>query len=292
MKNLTFILLTVLGLSSCSEYNSVVKSDDYGRKFDLANEIYDKGSRPKFDKHGNPKVNGDGDVIVKSNTLLRSITLYEQVYERMPKSSEGELSYFRIGKAYYLAGDYYMGGYYLGVFPKRFPFSPKAEEAMFLSAMCSVHNSPTFSLDQNETEIAIANLQGFLSNFPNSVLVDSCNHIIDRLYLKLETKDYESVYLYNKTGNYNAAVTSALTFMEDHPMSKYEEDVYFILVDNSILLAKNSIDSKKKERIENAIERYRNFAVRYPESNDLKSLNFRIGNLEEELKVIELSSNN
>lgn len=291
MKKFAFILLALLGLSSCSEYNSVVKSDDYGRKFDLANEIYEKGSRPNFDKNGNPKVNGDGDIVVKSNTLLRSVTLYEQVYERMPKSGEGELSYFRIGKAYYLSGDYYMGGYYLGVFPKRFPFSPKAEEAMFLSAMCSVHNSPTFSLDQNETEIAIANLQGFLYNYPNSILVDSCNHIIDRLYFKLEKKDYESVLLYNKTSNYSAAVTSALTFMEDHPMSIYEEEVYYILVDNSVLLAKNSIENKKKERIENAIERYRNFAVRYPESNELKALGPRIGDLEEELKVIELSSN-
>ncbi len=291
MKKTLFTILGIALLYSCSDYNAVVKSDDYVRKYELANEIYEKGTRPKVDKNGNPKVDGDGDVKVKSNTLLRSITLYEQVYERMPKAPEGEDSYFKIGKAYYLAGDYYMGGYYLGVFPKRFPFSPRAEEAMFLSAMCSVHNSPSYSLDQYETEIAIANLQGFLTNYPNSVLVDSCNHIIDRLYYKLEKKDYEAVMLYNRTSQYNAAVTTAATFLADHPMSEFEEEVFFVLVDNSILLARNSIENKKKERIENAIERYRNFAARYPESNKLKGLSSRIEELEFMLKEIEARTN-
>jgi outer membrane protein assembly factor BamD (BamD/ComL family) len=72
----------------------------------------------------------------------------------MPKTGEGELSYFRIGKAYYEEEDYYMAGYYMGAFTQRFPFSAKAQEAMFLSAMCSVKNSPEESLDQTETEQA------------------------------------------------------------------------------------------------------------------------------------------
>lgn len=284
MKELIFIIALGAVLSSCSEYGEVVKSDDYSRKIELANKLYDQGSKPKYGKNGAPKLNSDGNPKVNGNTLLRSVTLYEQIYERMPKTVEGETAYFRIGKAYYLAGDYYMGGYYLGVFPKRFPFSAKAEEAMFLSAMCSVHNSPNYSLDQNETELAINNLQDFLTNFPRSVLVDSCNHIIDRLYFKLEKKDYEAVMLYNKTNNYSAAVTTAMTFIDDYPMSRYEQEVNHVLVENSILLAEMSIESKKKERIEQAIERYRTFALRYPEDGDLKILGNRISTLEEELQ--------
>jgi len=33
---------------------------------------------------------------------VRSIALYEQIYQKMPKTGEGELAYFRIGKAYYI----------------------------------------------------------------------------------------------------------------------------------------------------------------------------------------------
>ena len=258
-----FVTFSVI-LSSCSDYNEVVKSDDYKRKLDMANEYYDNGITPIVKKNGKQKV--------KKNTILRSVTLYEQIYQRMPKTGEGELAYFRIGKGYYLAGDYYTGGYYLGQFSQRYPYSVKAEEALFLSAMCSVNNSPDHTLDQQETKLAINDLQQFIDRFPNSYLVDSCNHIIDRLHSKLVQKDYEAVLLYAKTERFRSAVSSAETYLEDHPMSIHEEEVNFILVENSYLLAKNSVDTKKVERIEQTIERYRNFVGLFPESAYMKTL--------------------
>ena len=92
VKNILIISFFHVMLSSCADYNKVVKGDDYERKFQLANELF-------TDKQ-----------------YLRSVTLYEQVYQRMPKTGEGELSYFRIGKSYYEVEDYYMAGYYLGAF--------------------------------------------------------------------------------------------------------------------------------------------------------------------------------
>lgn len=241
---LSFSLLIVL-LASCSGYNSTLKSDDYAAKFQMANELYDNGQE------------------------VRSIALYEQVYQRMPKTGEGEISYFRLGKSYYIGGDYYMAGYFLGQFAQRYPVSPKAEEALFLSAMCSVQNSPEASLDQNETELAIYDLQQFINRYPNSILVDSCNHTIDRLRYKLEEKDYKSVKLYSKIESYRAAVSSAETFLTDFPMSTFKEEIHYILIQNSYLFAKNSIDNKKMERIDETTERYRNFVAEFPESKYL-----------------------
>lgn len=232
----------LFALTACNGYNKVLKSDDYNEKFEMANELYDKGQE------------------------VRSIALYEQVYQRMPKASEGEVAYFRIGKAYYLGKDYYMAGYFLGQFNQRFPFSPKAEEALFLSAMCSVQNSPEASLDQHETELAINDLQQFVNRYPNSTLVDSCNQTIDRLRFKLEVKAFKSVQLYSKTENYRAAVSSAETFMQDYSRSQFKEEVYYILVRNSFFYAKNSVDNKKTARIAEAKERYTTFVAQYPES--------------------------
>ncbi|MEY3746413.1 MAG: hypothetical protein RIQ76_954 [Pseudomonadota bacterium] len=260
MKNLISVFFTavlILLVASCSDYNEVVKGDDYTRKFEMANAYFEKGSTPKSKARKNPeKVKAPE---MSKNDLLRSVTLYEQIYQRMPKTGEGELAYFRIGKAYYFAEDYYMAGYYLGAFTQRFPFSPKTQEALFLSAMCSVSNSPEKSLDQNETELAINNLQQFIDTYPESVLVDSCNKIMDKLRFKLESKDYDAVKLYAKTQNYRAAVTTASTFLEDYPRSVYKEEIYYLLVLNSYYLANNSIDNKKCERIEHTIERYSEF---------------------------------
>jgi outer membrane protein assembly factor BamD len=270
MKN-TFIIsiIAFVALStSCSEYNKVVKSEEYERKLLFANEYYQRGSSPKI-KHEGKKNQKE---VINSNVLLRSVTLYEQIYQRMPKTSEGELSYFRIGKAYYLSDDYYMAGYYLGMFGQRFPYSVKAEESLFLSAMCSVNNSPQAPLDQTETELAINDLQQFIDKYPSSTFIDSCNTIIDGLRSKLERKAFNDVALYDKTNRYGAAVSSATTFLDDYPMSTFKEEVYFVLVENSYLLAKNSVESKKTSRIKETIERYNTFVTLFPTSEKVRTL--------------------
>ena len=71
--------------------------------------------------------------------------------------------------------------------------------------------------------------------------------------------------MYAKTEQYHAAVSSGLTFINDYPKSEYLEEIHYILVKNSYLLSKNSIESKKMERIEDTFERYRTFVELFPE---------------------------
>lgn len=239
-----FILIT-----SCSDYRRVLRGDDYQLKFELSNELYDKS---EFD---------------------RCITLFEQVYQHSPKSPEGELSYFRLANSYFKNEDYNMAGYYFNNFVERFPYSKKIEDASFLEALCSVNNSPKYALDQSETILAINNVQQFVDIFPQSVLVDSCNKIIDRLKFKLELKDFDAVKLYSKTENYKAAVTSCEIFMDKYINSRFIEEVNFLYVKNSIFLAKNSIENKKEERIEQSKERFLNFVKNYDKSIYFKELN-------------------
>lgn len=258
------LLLSLLLLVSCSEYNKVLKGDDYSRKFTLANDLYE---RKKW---------------------MQAVSLYEQVYQRSPKSGEGELSYYRIGKAYYADEDYYMAGYYFGSFFDKFPYSQKVEEAFFLKALCSVKNSPGSSLDQQETELALNDVQQFIYLFPNSDRVDTCNLIMDKLREKLEKKEFDNIRLYAKTMNYKAAVVSSETFLVDFPTSKYREEVIYLNIINSYLLSDNSVEEKKKERIEKTIETYRTFVSLFPDSKYRKELDNLHENLQKQLLAGEL----
>lgn len=260
---LTLVVFLLALLTACSSYTKVLKGEDYNRKFEVANEYFD------------------------NKKYMQSIPLYEQVYQRFPKQSEGEISYFRIGKAYYLSDDYYMGGYFLGQFTVRFPYSTKVEEATFLSAMCSVNQSPQRSLDQTDTEVAINSLQQFIDRFPNSDLIDSSNVIMDKLRFKLESKEFEAVKMYSKTMNYRAAVTSAEIFIGNYPMSTYKEEARYILVNNSYLLTKHSIDTKKLERTEQTLERYRTFVMEFPTSKYVKTLKSVKDEMEKQLAILE-----
>ena len=245
-----------LVFASCSNYNRIVKGDNYAEKFDLANSLYDEGE------------------------YLRSIVLYEQIYQHSPKSGEGELAYYRLGQSYYNSEDYYMAAYYLSSYVQRFPYSNKNEDVMFLAALCNVNNSPQASLDQTETNEAINSVQLFIDRYPNTKYLDSCNQIIDRLRFKLETKDYTHVTLYAKTEKYRAAVSAASIFLEKYPGSTYSEEVYYLMVKNSYFLAMNSVESKKSKRIEDTYERMRNFEAAFKDSKYRKELNTYINRLE------------
>jgi outer membrane protein assembly factor BamD len=235
MKYILFISLLSLMLVSCSDYQKVVKSDNYEEKADVADRLYDKGAYEK------------------------ALTLYEQVYQRFPQTGRGQLAYYRLAKSYYSLEDYYMAGYYFNNFSKRYPSSEKVEECLFMTGICSVKSSPEPSLDQEETYLALNDFQLFVQRFPNSDLVDSCNRVMDRLRFKLETKDFKSVQLYDKMEQYRAAVVAAKTFLEEYPQSSYKEDVAFIALDNAYDLGVKSVFSKQKERLEDALSLHQKY---------------------------------
>ena len=225
------VLGTVL-MVSCSNYQKVVKGNNYEEKHLEADRMFEKGS------------------------FTKSLTLYEQIYQRYPKTKKGRKSYYRMAEAYFAIENYYMGGYYYNQYTVRYPSNEKTDDASFMKAICSVKNSPAVTLDQDETQIALNDLQSFVQRYPESTLVDSCNRTMDRLRLKLETKRFNAVQLYDKMEKYRAAVASSKSFLTDYPRSDFIDEATRIQFVNSYELAKRSVLSKKKQRIENALELY------------------------------------
>ena len=235
MKSIIIFVSLSLVLFACGEYNEIVKSDDYDAKLAKAESLYESGS------------------------YNRALVLYEQVYQRYPRDGRGEVAYYRLAKSYYAIEDYNMAGYYFSNFVTRFPMSTKSEECLFMSAMCSVKNSPAPPLDQEETEIALNELQLFVQRYPQSELVDSCNQVMDKLRLKLENKAFLSVKLYAQTERYQAAVVSGKSFIEEYPQSESREEVAYIILQNGFILASKSTFRRKKERLEEVLSIYESY---------------------------------
>lgn len=226
------LLLALVVLSSCSDYQKIIKGDNYEEKFQEANRQYEKSN------------------------YSRAIALYEQIYQRFPRTDQGQVAYFRMAKSYFAEKDYILAGYYFNQFYLRFPLSDNAEDALFHTAICSVKESPSHTLDQEATELALNDLQTFIQRYPESEFVDSCNRTMDRLRFKIETKKYNAVKLYDKMDDYRASVASAKSFIDEYPRSTYLKEVALMQFDNAYRLAMNSILSMKKERIEDALETY------------------------------------
>lgn len=248
MQKFSYLLFIVciLVLSSCSEYNKVLKSTDIEYKYTKAVEYYN------------------------NKEYHKSLPILEELIGLTRGSSRAEDVYYYYALSHYGVKDYYLANYYFKSFAKTFSNSPRAEECQFNAARCSFELSPTYSLDQTDTRNSIDEFQLFLDHFPNSNLRDSANKMIVLLNSKLETKAFENAKIFEKTGKYKAASQSLKQLLKDYPATVYKEEVLYLIVKSDYLFAEGSVEEKKLDRFRSTIESYITFANSFPESKKLK----------------------
>ena len=143
--------------------------------------------------------------------------------------------------------------------------------------------SPTFSLDQEETNTAIEKLQIFMNNYPKSKFTDECNQLISELQNKIEKKEFEVAKQYFTIYDFRAAIKALDNFVADFVGSKFREEALYYKFLASYEIAINSIQSKKYERllelkqIHNSIVRY------YPETLFEEDLTKKMNSVDKEI---------
>ena len=259
--------LTLIFFISCSEYNKVLKGSDYNLKFDKAIEYY------------------------KNDQCYKSLPLLEELMSYFRMTSKGEDVYYYYAKNQYCMGDFYLAGYYFKRFVKNFPQSSRVEECAFNSAVCLMMNSPDYYLDQSESYKAIDEFQLFLSKYPNSFLVDSCNNMVANLRARLERKSFEKGKLYFRMEKFRSAIIALNTTILEFPDTQYKEEVLYLILKSNYLFAINSVLSKKVERFEESIKSYYTFVDSFKNSkfaNEAES--FYLSSLKE-LEKLKKTSN-
>ncbi len=244
--SLAFIVLII---SSCIGYQKLLKSSDYGEKYEMGIDYFNQGD------------------------YYRALELFETVLPFYRGSEQAENLNYYYAYCHFHQRDYELASHYFKRFAKNFPNSKYTEECQFMSAYCKYMLSPAYSLDQTNTMEAINELQLFIDLYPKSERIAECNDLIDRLREKLERKAFGIAKLYLKMENYNAAITAFNNVLKDFPGTDYKEEIMFSLAKAYYLYAENSIDEKKKERHQSAIEAYDAFVTAYPESDYLKQVN-------------------
>jgi len=249
MKCFIYSLFFFIILSSCSEYQRVLKTDDIASKFKLGTELYELG---KFEK---------------ANSLFLQIV---PKYRGKPQAQK--LMYMH-SKAFFNTKDYYTANYKMEQFVESYPDSERVDEMAFLAAKSYYFLSPKYSRDQTETIDALGKLQEFINRYPDSKYFNDANAIIQELDLKLEKKAFEIALQYNKTGpyhrDYNSAITAFDNFLDSFPGSVFREDALFYKFDSAYKLAVNSVKWKQNERTEKALKYYRSLMRYFPKTKYL-----------------------
>jgi outer membrane protein assembly factor BamD len=264
IKKSLVILIAFVGFTvvSCSKYNRLLKSDDYAKKLEMAIYYYEK------------------------TDYYRALQLFDDVIAVYRGKEQAEKIHYYYAYCYYGQEDYLIASYHFKNFSKIFPNSKYAEECLYMSAYCKYLDSPVYSLDQSSTYEAIKELQAFINFYPKSERVAEANKLIDDLRAKLAKKFFETAKLYYKIESYNAAQIAFNNVLKDFPETSFKEEILYYIVKSNYYLAKNSVESKKNERLNNVVTSYNNFVNVFPQSKYLNELQGMYKNV-----LSEISSN-
>ncbi|UFH51867.1 outer membrane protein assembly factor BamD [Spirosoma sp. KNUC1025] len=238
-------------LGSCSPFSKLQKSGTDDEKYKAATQYYKKGD------------------------WYRAGLLFEELIPVLKGSTESEMAQFYFAYTQYHQQQYLLSSTLFKKFYETFARSDYVEEAMYMYAYSLYKDTPAFNLDQSNTLTATSALQDFINTYPDSKYKDESTKLILDLRGKLERKSYEKAKLYYKTSGFNiasykSAVISINNFQRDFPDSQFNEELAFLKVDAEFSLAQNSLESKQKERYQEAISYHQAFVDKYPNSRFLK----------------------
>ena len=257
MKKLLYCISIIILISSCSEYQKALNSDEVSVKFNLGTELY------------------DAEKYSKASRLFAQIL---PQYRGKPQAQK--LTYMQ-AMCFYNTKDYNSSSYQMERFVNSYPDSEKVEDMAFLGAKSYYLMAPIFSKDSEDTKIAIDKLQQFINAFPESEFNDDANKLIFELDYRLELKEFNIALQYNVLTDYQAAIKSFENFLIDFPGSDLREKAMYYRFDSAYKLAINSVVWRQKERIENAVSYFNSFKNSYNDSELLDEMESKISELSE-----------
>jgi outer membrane protein assembly factor BamD len=236
------ILAAVLMIiSGCGEYEKLLKGRDYVKKYET------------------------GVAYLEEEEYVKAATLFDQVDNIYRGTTKADTVKFYQAKSYYGQRDYMMAGHYFQELSATYPNSDFLEEADFMVAYCFYKQSPRPELDQDNTFKAITAMQMFMAKYPNSDRLTECQEIIVEMSDKLVEKSYISARLYYDLGYYKSAILALRNSLIQYPETRFREELMFLILKSSYLLADGSVPSKQKERFQAAVDEYYSFIGEFPD---------------------------
>lgn len=243
---LIYFLLLAITLSSCNEYNKILKSTDRDLKYSYAKKYFDEGK------------------------YSRSITLLEELVPYMKGTSFAEESLYLLAQSHYNSRDYFSATQSFTTYYNTYPRGEYAEAALFYSAYGMYLDSPDARLDQTKTYTAIVEFQKYIERYPQTERAEQAKNYLFELQEKLALKELLAAQLYLDLGNYmgnnyESAVITAREAMKDYPYSRYMEEYQIVILRARYEYAQRSMLQAQPERYRMVVDEYFNYTNSFPE---------------------------
>ena len=246
------LLIGMLGLWGCGEYQQILKSKDPDVKYQKALMYF------------------ENQQYVKAQTLLDEVTSYYRGTDR----AQDVLVY--LSRSYMGQKDYLAAAEYFQAYIRNYPKGRYIVEARFQVGHCYYLDAPDARLDQTDTKKAIEFYTQFIELYPESPYAEQAYKEMNELYDKLAYKEYLSAKLYYNLGtylgnNYLSAEIVAKNALKDYPTNAYQEELNWLILQAKYQQMLNSVDQKREDRARETEDEYYNFITEYPDSKHINA---------------------
>lgn len=252
------LLFGSLFLSSCNEYNQVLKTTNTEYKYEVAKALFVEGQYSKASQ-----------ILSELMAVLKG-----SVY--------GEESLYMLAMSEYCSGNVESAAAYFKKYYQSYPKGQYVEEARYYSGRSLYEGVPDARLDQMNTLEAIKEFQDFLDLYPYTRLKPQTQDMLLKLQDKLVEKEFRAAKLYYDLGtymgncmyggsNYEACIVTAQNALNEYPYASPErrEELGIMLLRAKYHLARQSVLEKQDERYRATIDEYYTFENDFPESKYL-----------------------
>lgn len=242
--------------TSCTgEYNTVYKWAAPAYKYEYAKECFANGQYNK------------------------AINLLTDQVQLQKGTANAQESLYMLAMAEFLSADYESASATFRKYVEAYPKGDYAEMAKFYVGESLYMSTPEPRLDQSGTVAAIQAFQAFLDLYPNSPDKVRAQQRLFALQDKLVQKELHTAQLYYDLGtyfdncsyggnNYEACVVTAQNALKDYPYTSLREAFSVLIMKSKYELARQSVESKKLERYQDAEDECYGFINQYPDSPD------------------------
>jgi outer membrane protein assembly factor BamD len=208
----------------------------------------------------------------EAGKYLKAADLFDQLLVATNGTPQDDTVQFYLGMSNFKLGDYVIAEANFDRFVSVFPRSPFTEEAKYLRIECLYRSTYRYELDQLPSFKAMAAIDVFLYEYPNSKYLKQMRDMLVDLQERLDKKSFESAKIYYTIEDYKAAAYALKNVLKDNSENQYREDIMYYIVAANYHYADKSIPEKQKERFLLFVDEYYNFISEFPDSKMRKEV--------------------
>ena len=193
----------------------------------------------------------DGLSFFEDEKYVKASQEFNIIVERASHTDLGDDALFFLAESYFLNKDYDLALIEFEKLVSRMGFSPYIEKSRWRICETLMFLSPNYYHDQDSSQKAIAQIQDFLDDYPNSEHSKDADSLIAELRNRLAEKNMETGKLYFKLKAYDSAIVSYEIVINEYYDSSFVKKANLEVIRCLVLQGKSTEANDYLKNIEN-----------------------------------------